>query len=192
MPVVYPYQYTPSKGGLARLTVHSDSPAVLLFNDTTERTTVTPFKFTGAAGFTYAGNGSCTIINQVSDTFGPLTVSSGTVTFDWGAGWGGTNVTVGANGTLSITADSSGVGLYNENGVRRNTLVVENGGTLDLAENVCVTSYQAKVCGKWLGKGVYGGPAAGLDVAHTLGAIAGAGRLVVRSTHGAGMIMIYR
>ena len=192
MPVVYPYQYTPSKGGRERLTVHSDSPAVLLFNDTTERTTVTPFKFTGAAGFTYAGNGSCTIINHVSDTFGHLTVSSGTVTFDWGAGWGGTNVTVGANGTLSITADSSGVGLYNENGVRRNTLVVENGGTLDLAENVCVTSYQAKVCGKWLGKGVYGGPAAGLDVAHTLGAITGAGRLVVRSTHGAGMIMIFR
>ena len=185
-------QVTIAKEMTVFATVNGLRPATLTMTDMGAAEVVGPLKFSGEAGLTINGPGSYRIVKQVSDTTGPLNVLAGTLTFDWGAGWGGTNVTIGANGTLAITADSSGVGLYTEDGARRNTLVVENGGTLDLAENVCVTSHWAKANGEWLKRGVYGGTEAGLDAAHTLPFITGRGRLAVRKSYGSGLMLIFR
>lgn len=192
VPYVNFEQVTIDKEMTAFATVNGLRPATLTMTDMGAAEVVGPLKFSGEAGLTINGPGSYRIVKQVSDTTGPLNVLAGTLTFDWGAGWGGTNVTIGANGTLAITADSSGVGLYTEDGARRNTLVVENGGTLDLAENVCVTSHWAKANGEWLKRGVYGGTEAGLDASHTLPFITGRGRLAVRKSYGSGLMLIFR
>ena len=62
-------------------------------------------KFSGAVDFEYdAGTGALTLSNVVSDTTGELLVKSGSLTFAYGAGWGGSsNVTVEAGATLKVT-----------------------------------------------------------------------------------------
>jgi hypothetical protein len=66
-----------TSAGEATLTLTSESPVP------------SAVKFSGTASLKCTGSGVNTFVNQFSDTTGTLTVTNGTVKFDWGAGWGG-------------------------------------------------------------------------------------------------------
>ena len=68
-----------------------------------------PLMFRGAAGFRYAGVGTNLFVGVTSDSTGSYRVSSGVSGFDWGAKWGGADITVDGTGTLYVGAESAGV-----------------------------------------------------------------------------------
>lgn len=88
-------------------TVTSDEPAVM--TQTTAGTGLVrdALMFTGAAGYGYAGAGTNLLCNVKSTSLGDFRVSSGVAGFDWGAGWGGTNIVVNGTGVLYVGADSA-------------------------------------------------------------------------------------
>jgi hypothetical protein len=81
-----------TSAGEATLTLTSESPVP------------SAVKFSGTASLKCTGSGVNTFVNQFSDTTGTLTVTNGTVKFDWGAGWGG-DISVSGNGRV-IFAES--------------------------------------------------------------------------------------
>lgn len=182
--------YKPNEGDQRHQTVFSSSPAVLMLA-TVDANTTMPFKFGGMAGFAFAGTTTYTIVNQVSETEGPLSVSSGTLAFKWGAGWCGTDVVV-TGGTLKVESSAKD-DFFNADGQVGRSLVrvaVSGEGRLDLGKDVRVG--YLSVGSRELVRGTYGGSAAGLDAAHTLDCIAGSGTITVDRGARLGITILFR
>ena len=151
-------------------------------------------RFDGAAGLHYTGLGSeaaYTNINQFSSTKGDLIVDAGTFAFDYGAGWGGTNVTVSGTGKLVIGANAAEYAL---GGDRRSETEVSLSDQAVLELHADTVVKRLYVDGETVPvlRGTYGGPAAGLDAAHTLDCLSGTGTLRVRSSGDTGLILFVR
>ena len=151
-------------------------------------------RFDGAAGLHYTGLGSeaaYTNINQFSSTKGDLIVDAGTFAFDYGAGWGGTNVTVSGTGKLVIGANAAEYAL---GGDRRSETEVRLSDQAILELHADTVVKRLYVDGETVPvlRGTYGGPAAGLDAAHTLDCLSGTGTLRVRSSGDTGLILFVR
>lgn len=122
------------------------------------------------------------LVNVKSDTTGPLVVNSGRLVFDWGAGWTATtNVTING-GVLRIAKESEACAFGPSAGRSEAFLRIAGEGRLELDDTVVTTVKALSVAdGEFVKAGVYGGPEAGLDAAHTLAQLAGKGRLAVRT-----------
>lgn len=149
----------------------------------------TAFRFTGAAGFHFSGTGTFGFTNKLSTTTGELRVSSGTVNLWAGAGWiATTNVVVEGTGTLAVRENAGATAFGPAAGESACRMTIAGEGVLSLAagETATVRTLSIeKTAGRFrsLPVGVYGGADAGLDAAHTLTCLSGAGRLrVLRQT----------
>lgn len=105
--------------------VTSGEPATLRM--TTDAEVAASMKFCGAVSVEFAGTGSYRLINQVSDSSGALTVSSGTFTLAANAGWTGSDVQV-CGGHLVCASP-----LSVKNGV---TALTVSGGKLTVGDGV--------------------------------------------------------
>ena len=63
-------------------------------------------KFSGMASLVVDNGFTNKLVNVVSETGGNLTIKNGILTFKWGAGWNGNNVTIQDTGVLNLEADS--------------------------------------------------------------------------------------
>ena len=172
-----------SEAGMQYAVITSGVPATVTVTQSNSSTYTMAYMFRGAASLHFAGGKSSKhcLRNAVSDTTGELKVSSGTLDIDWGAGWGGTNVTVCGTGTLNCISPNSIAA-----GTAR--LAVSDTGKLTVANLVSVTVKSAKLGETELERN-YGGytaadlEAAGLDGFVQLGADA---RLIVLGESGGG------
>ena len=127
------------------------------------------YKFAGAANLTFDGGGGAvknlTLTNVVSTTSGELLVKSGSVTFAYGAGWGGSsNVTVAAGATLAVTETGAATAFARADGkpsIVDLQLGVEESsfGKLDLGGNVSV--HTLRIGDTFMPAGDYGSTASG-------------------------------
>ena len=155
--------------------------------------------FRGLAGLHFAGetaSATQTLSFVQSDSSGTLHVSSGTLSFDRGAGWSGAEeVLVDGTGVLKTDGESANVLLGRAAGSSRANLRIGGSGMLDIPSGSRVTVKTLKIGDSdnapFLAAGVYGGPEAGLEAGRTLSAIAGGGTLLVRSG-GAGLTIVVR
>jgi hypothetical protein len=191
-------------------TVTSSKPAVLTINGTLTddqcnkdkiyscKPSNAAIKFTGLAGLHFAGfdNTAEQVLSYVkSDSTGDLRVSSGTLSFNKGAGWSGArSVLIDGTGVIATDATSSSVLFGRKAGASRATLRIDGDGVLTIPLEGQVTVNMLKIGSSengFLPAGVYGGVDAGLDAAHTLSCLSGGGTLRVRSS-GPGMVMIVK
>lgn len=192
---VYGTFITAQPGGTQYGVITSDTPATITFEEHQSNVVhQAALRFEGAAGLHYAGLGpqaAYTNINQFSSTTGDLVVDAGTFAFDYGAGWGGTNVTVSGTGKLVIGANAAEYAL---GGVRRSETVLHlsDAGCLELGADAVVRRLYLKDASTPVLRGTYGGPNAGLDAAHTLDCLSGTGTLRVRSSGDTGLILFVR
>ncbi|MBQ6328087.1 MAG: hypothetical protein IJI35_03650 [Kiritimatiellae bacterium] len=139
--------------------------------------------FRGMASLVFEATGSeeTCFVNGRSDTTGSLTVNSGRLVFDWGAGWtAATNVTING-GVLRVAAESAPCAFGSSQGRSKAVMRINGDGILELDEADGIASVKALALdGVFVQAGVYGGSEAGLDAAHTLPKLAGRGRLLVR------------
>ena len=97
----------------------------------------TPIMFRGTASLAFVGSGTMNLLEQVSDTTGTLTVSSGTVDIHEGAGWDGTNIVVCGTGTLACNSTKSIT-------TGKARLVVSDSGKMTVADGITITVDTAK------------------------------------------------
>lgn len=151
--------------------------------------------FRGQSSLVFAATGSeeTCFVNGKSDTTGSLTVNSGRLVFDWGAGWTATtNVTING-GVLRIAKESESCAFGPAAGRSKAILRISGDGRLELDDTVVTTVKALSVAdGEFVKAGTYGGPEAGLDAAHTLSQLAGRGRLAVRTSGPGGLMLIFR
>ena len=172
--------------------VTSAVPATLTVKQTTSYTynnKKVPCAFVGAAGLVYDGPATYTLVNRYSDTTGALVVRQGRLVFDWNAGWGGTNVVV-TGGTLALAEEANAKALSSKADVD-----ISGSGTIEIGRDQVVVRTLSVDGGATLKEsGVYGGAEAGLDAAHTLACLSGAGTLKVRrnTREQQGLIMVFR
>lgn len=170
-------------------TVKSARPAVLTLQSVG---TVDYYKFSGAAGLNVdvGDGGTFTLTNCLSNTCGDLGVTSGTLRMAAGSGWlSASNVTVAAGARLLVDTGAGARAFGPAQGRSKATLTIADGGTLEIAGGERATVRTMRVGARDVGSGEFGGPAAGLDAAHTLDCLAGAGTVYVR---GGGLVMIVR
>ena len=158
-------EFLPTEGCAGHGVVSSDFPATLsLVGKACETAAV---EFVEQASLTYAGTGTFNLVNRYSDTRGTLTVSSGTVRLDWGAGWGG-DVAVSGSGRL-VFAPGTTLG---KNG--RSKVAVTDGGKLNIPAGMTLTCSGLVTDAGEHGFGIYGAN----DLPE---AIVGAGKIAVAS-----------
>lgn len=192
---VYGTFITAQPGGTQYGVITSDTPATITFEEHQSNVVhQAALRFEGAAGLHYAGLGpqaAYTNINQFSSTTGDLVVDAGTFAFDYGAGWGGTNVTVSGTGKLVIGANAAEHPL---GGIRRSEteLRLSDQGVLELYADTVVKRLYVDGETVPVLRGTYGGPAAGLDAAHTLDCLSGTATLRVRSDGNTGLMLLLR
>ena len=203
----YRNQYGGVTSGEAFGTVTSSTPATLTLNglltdDQCNREhiyscmpTNAAVKFTGCAALHFAGcDGSAEQVFSyvASDSTGDLRVSSGTLSFDKGAGWSAArNVLVDGSGVIKSDAASANVLFGRKAGASRASLRIDGNGKLALPSQSQATVNMLKIGSDengFMPAGVYGGEEAGLDAAHTLQCLTGGGTLRVRSS-GPGMVL---
>ncbi len=192
-------------------TVTSATPATLTLNgiltsdqsdkngDFYTHPTNAAVRFSGYAGLHFAGSDASAV--QVlsfvpSDSHGDLRVSAGKLSFDRGAGWSGArDVLVDGSGVLETDAESASVLFGKGAGLSRANLRIGGDGSLRIPSGAEATVRTLKIGDtddvQFLPAGVYGGPAAGLDSAHTLSCMTGAGTLRVRAG-GPGCVLLFR
>ena len=152
--------------------VKSDTPAVLTMSPTTaynsyEDALYGALKFSGHAGLRFAppsegGTNAFSIAYQVSDTKGTLEVTSGTLSFVRGAGWGGSsNVVVSGTGTLRIDAESTD-NAFGSNGGDTCLYLSEN-GKIDIPAGHVVVVSSVSFGGHYVRSGTYGSAGSGAD-----------------------------
>lgn len=190
-----------TEGDVRRVSVYSDKPAILTM-PCKSTNLVLPIRFMEKAGLRYIGEekekgsgvwGRYQIANQVSETEGSLTVESGTLSFKWGAAWCGTNVTVNG-GILEIDATAQ-KDFFNKEGATgrsRTSLNVSGEGKISLGDGIETRVGYLVVDGTEMPRGVYGGPVAGLDEAHTLSCFTGAGTVKAQRSSRCGLMVIIK
>ncbi|MCQ2390555.1 MAG: hypothetical protein MJ240_03945 [Kiritimatiellae bacterium] len=169
----------------ATFDVTSGSGGRLLLNSKSAYSDTHVLRLTGKASLETCApwTGEIRITNAVSTTEGCLKVGSGSVTFLAGAGWSaGTNVTVGAAGTLAFDAGSSGFE-PGEGSKSKVNLCLVPGGTLKIADGLTLRVATCEVNGVRLAPGYYGATAS-MGVTALGDYLTGGGRLHVRSRSG--------
>ena len=178
--------------------IESEEPAILTLTGSSNASNKKGVVFTGCAGFHFAGSGTFAFTNAVSTTMGPLHVSSGTVEFRAGAGWQSvTNVVVDGTGVLKISVNAGATVFGPAAGKSDCWLEIADSGALEIAAGERPTVLTLGLRGanghlRYVPGGVYGGPSAGLDAAHTLSFITGTGTILVkRSGHPGTLIVLH-
>ena len=177
-------------------TLRSATPAMLEIAADTAYDDVLPVKVTGAAGIKFNAAGSLTFTNFTASTTGTLEVDRGTVRFAAGSGWTAATNVVLAGGTLAVGAGAGAKAFGPQQG-KSAAWMTYTDGTLEIAADEEATMCAVAVPKgnghfRYLAPGVYGGAAAGLDAAHTLGWIAGGGRLRILRSGDSGTIIIVK
>jgi hypothetical protein len=111
--VVVPKKYEASRGSAGYGLVTSESAATLTL--TSAGAVPAAVRFSGAVDLACIGSGVNTFVNQFSDSTGTLTVTNGTVKFDWGAGWGG-DIDIRHDGRVEFAETCSGTCTSRETG----------------------------------------------------------------------------
>ena len=141
-----------------------------------------PIRFRGETAARFDTTDSYNITGGASDTKGPLTIDSGSITFKWKAGWtAATNVYLNG-GSLTIHNTAAAKPLSSEA-----TLTIGEGARLIVTNGFDIVVKRVQYAGEWLNAGKYGGSAAltagTIDSAHVIDAVFGtefAGTLTVR------------
>ena len=123
--------------------VRSAMPAVFGLGGSKIRATVcAPFRFEGAAGFAIASpwDGTCIMTNVHSTATGTVSVASGTLAFNGGAGWAGeSEVSISGTGKIEVNAGAWGFSGDRDGRKRRSMVTLsfpeEGKGRLVLNEN---------------------------------------------------------
>ena len=147
--------------------------------------------FSGAAGLRVRGaeESGVTLARAYSATTGSLTVESGTLVFQWGAGWGGTNVVV-SGGTLRFAEGSGDVPFGS---AERANVALSGSGKLSIDAGLRVVAGEVSVDGVPLLRGCWGGPdCMAVSPDHRIAALAGQGVLRVTKGESAGLAVIVR
>ncbi|MBQ2628176.1 MAG: hypothetical protein IJG13_00725 [Kiritimatiellae bacterium] len=206
----YETYYGPVASGAAFGVVTSAEAATLTLNgtltgdqcDNKARYVCSPtnavVKFTGLAGLHFAGAtaSDVQVLSFVqSDSQGTLRVSSGTLSFDRGAGWSGAReVLVDGTGVLKTDAASAPVLFGGAAGLSLAKLRIGGSGSLSIPSGAQVTVGTLKLGDSdgagFMPSGVYGGQESGLDAAHTLPCLTGGGTLRVRKS-GDGLLLFF-
>ena len=148
-----------------------------------------PLVCTGKAGVEFAmaqSTQTCTLKYGVSNTRGPLIVSSGTLAFDEGAKWCGRGTVRIASGAKVQTGAADVFGSA-ELG-HKVGLEIAAGGVLDLGANQSMRYFIHD--GKDMEPGTYGAPGSG--AAHEMDCFAGTGILIVTSVPKPGIVLLVR
>lgn len=133
--------------------VTSGSPAVLESTMPGDRREA--LRFEGCAGYRYAGAGTNRLAGTVSTSTGSFEVASGVSGFDWGATWGGTNITVGKEGVLFVGVTSAEAGVFGTaKGSTKSAAVLRVDGSLEL-EGGTTAVFNAFRADVQLDRGVY-------------------------------------
>jgi len=135
-------------------------------------TRINALKYTGKASLTRNGSGTYTLVNKYSDTAGTLTVGSGEVKFDWGAGWGG-DIAVSGTGKVTFAAKCP----ENDNGTATGSATVSGTGKLVVASGVRYCCAKLRLGTTDIPRGYY--TAAQLNALSSGSWIDGAGKICV-------------
>ena len=143
-------------------------------------------KQTGWSGRWQQGHGHTYFTKRTSTTTGFLSVKCGTLSL-------GADTTWTKLSELRVSGSSASL-IVNTSAVNPGRVIVKIGstGTLTLGTGVLLDARKAVVGDTYLEPGVYGGPDAGLDAAHTLASLKGTGLLKVRLPEHPGLMLLFK
>lgn len=131
------------------------------------------------------GDGHTYFTNVTSTTKGFLSVARGTMRLGANTSWPNLSELRARNqGKLLVDTAAVNPGRF--------LFSVSGSATVTIADGVLLNAKKAVIGGTYLEPGVYGGPDAGLDAAHTLSCLNGTGRLNVRQPENSGFIISFR